>query len=432
MLREYLMFMLVGMCVILMIFSFITNSVSKRRKYVLFFMPFISAISLISDRIAYMSDGVDGITAFWSLRICKFFVYISSLLIIFIFNQYLKELFVNEKQQSKNLKSAECMVIVGILLLIISQFTGLYYSFGDNNEYIRSKGYIISYIVPLIPLLMQASVIIKSRKQISCRLFFPLLLFTLMPFIAAGCQFFVHGTSLVGVSIVAMVILLFCFSIVDTNKLVELAHKKEIEILREEQENIRKMLDQTTAALVEGIDAKDSYTNGHSLRVAEYSVMIAKKAGKSEKECKEIYRAGLMHDVGKIGIPDEIIKGEKKLTPEEIDIIKTHTLIGKEILSKIEISPNLSIGANYHHERYDGNGYPCGLKGKEIPEIARIIAVADTYDAMASKRSYRDVLPQEVCRQEIEKGVGTQFDPVFAKIMIEIIDADREYKLKQS
>ena len=138
-----------------------------------------------------------------------------------------------------------------------------------------------------------------------------------------------------------------------------------------------------------------------------------------------------MHDVGKIGIPDAIINKEGKLTDEEFAIIKTHPSIGRDILSKIDISPQLSVGASFHHERYDGRGYPFKLKGEEIPELARIIACADAYDAMASKRSYRDVLPKEVIRAEFEKNLGKQFDPEFGRIMIGIIDADINYELRE-
>ena len=121
-------------------------------------------------------------------------------------------------------------------------------------------------------------------------------------------------------------------------------------------------------------------------------------------------------------MPNAIINKTTKLTEEEYEIIKTHTTKGKEILEKISISPDLPIGAHYHHERYDGKGYPDGLKGEEIPEIARIIAVADTYDAMASRRSYRDGLPMEKIRSEIMDGMGKQFDSKFAHIMVEMID----------
>jgi putative two-component system response regulator len=139
----------------------------------------------------------------------------------------------------------------------------------------------------------------------------------------------------------------------------------------------------------------------------------------------------MLHDIGKIGIPNEIINKTGKLTDEEYEIIKTHPSIGGDILSNISEIPNIAIGARWHHERYDGKGYPDGLKGKNIPELARIIGVADAYDAMTSKRSYRDVLSQEIVRLEIKKGKGTQFDPVFAEIMLEMIDEDKNYDMHE-
>ena len=159
--------------------------------------------------------------------------------------------------------------------------------------------------------------------------------------------------------------------------------------------------------------------------------MIAYESGKDAEECREIYIIALLHDVGKIGVPRSIINKTSKLTDEEYEIIKSHTTMGYQILSKITEQPTLNIGAHYHHERYDGKGYPEGLKGEEIPEIARIIGVADAYDAMSSKRSYRDALPQEVVRSEIEKGLGTQFDPKFGKIMLRMIDEDVEYQMRE-
>lgn len=144
-----------------------------------------------------------------------------------------------------------------------------------------------------------------------------------------------------------------------------------------------------------------------------------------------VYFAGLLHDVGKIGVPDAIITKEGKLTDEEFAQIKMHPVYGNQILSRIQRSPYLSIGAHHHHERYDGKGYPDGLKGEDIPEIARIIGVADAYDAMTSKRSYRDPIPQDKVREEIVKGMGTQFDPEFAKIMLHMIDLDTEYRMQE-
>ena len=197
----------------------------------------------------------------------------------------------------------------------------------------------------------------------------------------------------------------------------------------------RKKLDKVNMNIIRSlaytIDAKDRYTSGHSQRVAEYSLKIAKKMGKSKEEQKIIYFAGLLHDVGKIRVPEAIINKPGKLTDEEFDQIRVHPVSGYHILKGIHEDERIGYGAKYHHERYDGNGYPNGLSGENIPEIARIIGVADAYDAMASNRSYRGALPQEVVRKEIENGRGKQFDPHIADIMLKMIDDDMEYKMCQ-
>ena len=159
--------------------------------------------------------------------------------------------------------------------------------------------------------------------------------------------------------------------------------------------------------------------------------MIAREAGMSEEQCEMVYFAALLHDVGKIGVPDAIINKTGRLTDEEFGEIKKHPVYGYQILSSIQQSPYLSIGAHFHHERYDGHGYPDGLMGEDIPEIARVIAVADSYDAMTSRRSYRDVIPQQAVREELVKGMGTQFDSRFAKIMLHLIDKDMEYQMRE-
>lgn len=201
--------------------------------------------------------------------------------------------------------------------------------------------------------------------------------------------------------------------------------------LRTQQQKISSLFVETVTALSEAVDAKDHYTSGHSKRVAEYSRMIAEKMGKSAEEQEHIYRAGLLHDVGKIRIPGNIINKDERLTEEERNIIKLHPVTGFHILKGIAGNSEIAVAAKYHHERYDGTGYPNGLKGTNIPEIARILCVADSYDAMASNRSYRNALPQEVIRREFEKGRGTQFDPTIADIMLQMIAEDTQYKLKQ-
>ena len=189
---------------------------------------------------------------------------------------------------------------------------------------------------------------------------------------------------------------------------------------------------QVVESLATAIDAKDTYTNGHSVRVAEYSKEIAKRYGYNEEKQDAVFMMGLLHDVGKIGIPDSVINKPARLTDDEFALIKTHPSVGARILSNIKKMPRLADGARWHHERYDGKGYPDGLAGEDIPEESRMIAVADAYDAMTSNRSYRRSLSQEVVRGEIEKGKGTQFDPQFADIMIQMIDEDTEYRMRDS
>ena len=184
-------------------------------------------------------------------------------------------------------------------------------------------------------------------------------------------------------------------------------------------------------ALAKAVDAKDTYTNGHSVRVAEYSKEISRRLGKSLKEQEEIYMMGLLHDIGKIGVPEAIINKNGKLTDEEFSKIKAHPVMGYEILRNVTELPTLATGARWHHERYDGKGYPDKLSGLDIPEEARIIAVADAYDAMTSNRSYRGVMPQEKVREQIEKGRGSQFDPKFADVMLAMIDEDKNYKMHE-
>ena len=213
-------------------------------------------------------------------------------------------------------------------------------------------------------------------------------------------------------------------------QLVHLQNDLTEEVRKKTNENKRLSL-QIVKTLAETIDAKDTYTKGHSGRVADYSLEIARRFGYDPEALDKIYIMGLLHDVGKIGIPDAIINKPGRLDDEEYAVIKTHPEKGAKILAAVKDMPELLTGAKFHHERFDGKGYPDGLVGKDIPEQARIIAVADAYDAMSSKRSYRQPLDQEIVRSEIEKGRGTQFDLVFADIMMQLIDEDTEYRMRE-
>lgn len=229
----------------------------------------------------------------------------------------------------------------------------------------------------------------------------------------------------------------FLLRVQHTIELSRLQTNLELEVQKKTQEiatqhaKLERISMQIVKSLSGAVDAKDTYTNGHSLRVAEYSKEIARRAGLSEEMQDDIYMMGLLHDIGKIGVPDVIINKPARLTEEEFAVIKTHPVTGAKILKNIKDFPKLIIGAKCHHERYDGKGYPDGIAGEDIPLEARIIAIADAYDAMSSRRSYREVLSQDIVRSEIEKGRGTQFDSVMSEIVLGMIDEDTDYQNRE-
>ncbi len=193
---------------------------------------------------------------------------------------------------------------------------------------------------------------------------------------------------------------------IENVKLYESMKKDQISIIR---------------ALSSTVDAKDHHTSGHSLKVSEYSQKIAEALGMSERDIENIKYAALLHDIGKIGIPDEIIKKPTRLTPEEFEIVRKHPVIGARIIKEIEsLSPMVPI-ILHHHERFDGKGYPDGLKGEVIPIGARIVHAADAYDTMVSARAYKDMLPAELAVSELRKNAGTQFDPKVVETFITIL-----------
>lgn len=196
---------------------------------------------------------------------------------------------------------------------------------------------------------------------------------------------------------------------------------RKVDVLRKKQKQYHDIVNQSLETFAHAIDAKDQNTNGHSERVAIYSAEIAKRMGMSDEEQEQIYYMGMLHDIGKIGIPDAILKKPGKLTEEEMRIIRNHPTIGGEILKDFTAIQGISDGARYHHERYDGNGYNEGLKGEEIPLAARIICVADSYDTMSSKRVYKELHEENYILSELDQCSGKQFDPEIVPFMIEMI-----------
>ncbi len=198
--------------------------------------------------------------------------------------------------------------------------------------------------------------------------------------------------------------------------------QKQTSVAYERQLKIQKLSIEIVETLAQAIDEKDEYTNGHSQRVSKYSVLLANELGWTSERIENLRVSALLHDVGKIGIPDNILQKPGKLTDDEFKIIKSHAAKGGKILKNVSSLPIAAETAKHHHERYDGNGYPSGLAGTQIPEYARVVSIADAYDAMNSRRVYRDTLPKEEIRRRLVEGSGTQFDPVYLEAFLTLLD----------
>lgn len=310
---------------------------------------------------------------------------------------------------NKTVVAASVVIAAGLLVQALILIHG-----GASDVTVPNAGRIlIGYVVEMYFLLFSVVLIIRFRKSFGRR-----------EFLTALAAYIAIISTIILQLVESRGLLLNYFGAVIGSYIFYIG----VEI--PDHRNLKKSME-VVQTLAEAIDAKDTYTNGHSGRVAEYSREIAKRAGYSDSEQRDIYMMGLLHDVGKIGIPDQVINKPGRLDDSEYETIKTHPAKGAKILDTVKDMPQLVTGARWHHERYDGKGYPDGLQGTDIPEEARIIAVADAYDAMTSNRSYRSGMEQSRVREQIEGGKGTQFDPRFADIMLEMIDEDTEYLMRE-
>ena len=350
------------------------------------------------------------------------------------FIKYIR-VYVRNSEFKRRYVTIQVLLAINVLLLFTNPVTHLVFSYDNNGNYIHEVLFVpVAYGFPILffvigcifmfvhwthyrriqVVTMACAVVITTVVFILQMLFFDDVLIT----------FFI--TSL------GVLVIYLSLESPDYERLLETMNELHESQAREAAALAKERFSrEIMTALSQAVDAKDHYTNGHSSRVADYSKMIAEKLGKSEEECEEIYYMGLLHDIGKIGVPEEILNKEGRLTDEEFDEIKKHTVTGYDILHTITEIPGLSTGARWHHERYSGKGYPDGLKGADIPEEARIICIADSYDAMTSKRVYASPKTQSEVRAEILRCKGTQFDPKVADAMIEIIDEDTEFRLRE-
>ncbi|MCR5279428.1 MAG: HD domain-containing protein [Lachnospiraceae bacterium] len=430
-----IMLALSSICAVVGIFSLITKSLPRKRKLAIADMEFSAAILLYNDRLAYMFHGDISNKGYWLVRISNFLVFFMTISVLHAFNLYLSDLCRNEIGLSKppvRLKIVEVIVGIGWALVIISQFTGIYYTFDETNAYQRGPGFLICYAIPFIALFIQLSVVIQFFTRMSLYISIPVLLFTVIPMVASIFQALYYGVSFTNMSIVGMGVVLYVFAIMEMNEKLAKAQKQELDAARSLVDSVLRSYEQTAEVFAKAIDARDKFTRGHSKRVAEYSMDIAQALGMSESQSHEVYCSALLHDIGKIEIPDTVISRHEHLSAAEEELIRKHAEAGGKILSEVNEIPFLSVAAKTHHERYDGKGYPEGIRGEAIPIIGRIVAVANAYDEMTSFKFDRPPFAQGRVRDEFVKGAGTRFDPKIADIMVDMIDRDAEYMMRES
>lgn len=364
----------------------------------------------------------------------------------YIFLRYVESCVYSPETKRKSVLVNKIIFFAQLALLFVNLFTKLLFDFNSEGEYVHGSLYLCVYAFTLYYICFSAAVLIKNHGLFEKKRKYSIGVYIFMCVLGPVIQMFFFPDVLLSLFTPTMAALVILFSmetpdyqllmktlaeLEELRKNLQKEVKRQTQAAEERREKLERLSQQTILTLAKTIDAKDRYTNGHSERVAGYSKEIAARMGLSEQEQQDIYYMGLLHDIGKIGISDAIINKTEKLTDEEYRTIRRHPEIGENILKNIKEIPGIAVGAKFHHEKYDGSGYPTGAAGDEIPLPARIIGIADAYDAMASTRSYRDVLPQEVVRAEIAKGRGTQFDPACADILLEMIDEDKEYRMRQ-
>lgn len=428
-----IMLALSGICCAMAFLLLMTKVLTPKRKAFLVTLELSTFFILIFEHQAYMYEGEPGTTAYVMVCLGNFVVFFLNTVLSFVFNLYVWTVLIEDAGENapKRLKAAAVFAILSGVFLIINLFTGWIYSVDASNMYHRGALFIINYLFVFMGPILDLTVVVQYRKKISKKLVKSFLLFIIVPIAAGIIQAVKYGVSLISMSLAVVSIFLYTFAYEDINDKVVDAKDSEVEHLKINQSKIENLFEQTIKAFVNAIDARVDYAEGHSVRVADYAYMLAQMNGKSEEECKDIYQAALLHDVGKIGIPDEILKKDSDLTEEEVDTMRQEPLIGERILSGISGYPGLLLGAKYHMERYDGSGFPVGLKGNEIPEAARIIAIAECYDSMTTRNSYREPLPQSVVREEFIKESGYKYDPLYTGIMLQLIDSDVDYQMKE-
>ncbi len=407
----------------LAVFTLMTKTMSIKRRLIIAFTEIAAATLMFSDRLSYIYRGDTSSVGYYMVRIGNYLVFAMTLAVVLGMNLFIEDLCLFEcgmKKLPVRLIVNRVLVAIGELLVIISQFTGFYYTFDEANRYVRSPGFIICYLLPVVVSVVQLTVVVENRKKINRGVALAIVLFTAVPMFASLVQVVTYGLSLTNISIGGLVIALYVFIINDLNDAMAKAHRMEVETMQSEHQSMKRLFDQVASAFATAVEKREEGTQGHALRTAGIARRIAESMGKDEDECDEIYYAAMLHDVGKVCLSDSELAEEK----DDAKIISKKASMGSDILKNITEYPYLNLAARYAEERYDGKGYPEGLRGKDIPEAARIVAVAHEYEDLTSEGGDHDALPMQIVREEFIKDAGVRFDPDLTRAMVGIIDAD--------
>ena len=414
-----------------------TNLVNKRFKYFLIATMVMYALDIIT---AYTIEYSTHIPV-WLNMILNGSFFFSGTIVAILFLYYLVSIAL--VQTSKKRRKVIFIVNISLLIIylvtiILNNFIGIYFYFDESLVYSHGPAYlavsslIIFYIVESIVFFAIKRKMFNFKQRLSAIIFYVLFFGTyllqlfVVPNILLSDFGVVIGSFMVFFSIETPDYVKLMATLKELNDLkasLETQVKERTNELAVEKKSYEDLTLETLSSLARVIDAKDHYTVGHSFRVAAYAKELANSLNLSPQDVEQIYFAGLVHDVGKIGISETILTKPGKLDDHEFEIIKSHSPLGGDILKGIDHFPVFAEVARYHHERYDGKGYPDKLKGEDIPFAARIVAICDSFDAMTSDRSYRKALSDEVAIQELINGKGTQFDPLLVDTFLKLYNS---------
>ena len=425
-----IMMVLCIVCATMAIMIVFTKFLRPGRKRILVLMLLVATFLLWFDRMAYIYAGDSSHKGFIMVRLSNFMVFFLTSAVLFGFNLYAMDLVrydLKLAEVPKRLWAVHILAIAGMLLAVLSAFTGLYYTFDENNRYHRGSGFLIAYIIPVIGPLLIYTVIRQYREKLSRYIYTSIVLYIFVPVIVGIIQIFTYGISIVNMAMVLVSVSLYIFTYLDINDEVERVHKLEMDNLLQEHESMKRLFEQTATAFVAAVEKRTPYLAGHSKRVASFARIIAQNLNKTEEECDEVYYSALLHDVGMAAMSDKVLEKDDGVNMDTNEAMRQKPVIGGEILENIREYPYLSQSVRHMYERYDGKGYPDGLAGEDIPEISRIISVADAYDNMTIKQGARNPLPEPVVREEFIMGSGAWFDPNLSNLMVHLMDSDLKY-----